>query len=101
MSVEMQVSGGTGDRGQPLYTWTEPAKVWVKIEALTGRKLEIARQVVPTATHEIAMRFLDGLAVTDRIRDLDTHKIYQIGLIQIPFLFRYAHLLTVTEGADL
>jgi hypothetical protein len=59
VNVQMK-TWDVGDRGQPInVVWTTLATVPVKIETLSGDKLVIARQLVPTATHEITMRFLD------------------------------------------
>jgi len=54
-------TGGVGDRGQGEYTTTTLGQMWAKIEPLTGRKMEIARQLVATATHTITCRPLDGV----------------------------------------
>ncbi len=45
-------------RGHPVRTWADAVTgVWAKIETPSGRKLELARQLVPTATHVVTMRY--------------------------------------------
>jgi SPP1 family predicted phage head-tail adaptor len=63
VDVQQKVITATGSRGQPLdFAWTNVAtKVPAKIEELSGRKLEIARQLVPTATHMVTIRYLPQL----------------------------------------
>ncbi len=59
--------GATDTRGHPERLWTPRFTRWAKIEPLTGRKLEIARQLVPTATHQVTMRFDADVTVRDRV----------------------------------
>lgn len=60
LTIERKHVTSTGDRGQPVYTWqTLYANVSCWVEPLQGRKLEIARQLVPTATHHVTLRFHD------------------------------------------
>jgi len=68
VTIEQKNQTGTGDRGQPVYTWTAFASnVPARITPLTGRKLEIARQLVPTATHEVQTRWVSGVTAHMRI----------------------------------
>ena len=57
----MAQTTGRGPRGEDITTPVTIGTVQAKIEPLTGRKLEIARQLVSTATHEITIWYLDGV----------------------------------------
>lgn len=60
VDIERKTVSGTGDRGQPALSWSAVYEnVGAEIEQLSGRKLEIARQVIPSATHSIRMRYHD------------------------------------------
>jgi SPP1 family predicted phage head-tail adaptor len=52
---------GVSPRGSDqLGTPTTIGTVLAKIESLSGRKLELARQLVSMATHEVTIRYLCG-----------------------------------------
>lgn len=70
VTVQQKTITGTGERGQPLYTWTTLATPYASVENIPpfGKKFEMARQLVATATHEITMRYLSGLTETGRIQ---------------------------------
>lgn len=58
VTIQQKAIGADDTRGHPARTWSDSiAKVPAKIQTPTGRKLELARQLVPTATHLIDMRF--------------------------------------------
>lgn len=81
VQVQQKVISGTGDRGQPVYTWATFATVYAGIESITpfGAKGERARQLMTTATHEVMMRYLPGL--TEQCRLLWGTRVFQIGYI--------------------
>lgn len=54
-------------RGGSVAMWTARFSRWVKIEALSGRKLELARQLVPTCTHVVTLRYSPLVTVRDRV----------------------------------
>jgi SPP1 family predicted phage head-tail adaptor len=82
ITVQQKTVSGTGDRGQPVYTWTTFAQVYAEIEPLppTGKKTEIARQLVATATHQFTIRYLTGLTPQMRIVD-SVGNVYTIGYV--------------------
>lgn len=82
ITIQQKTASGTGDRGQPLYTWTTFAQVYAEIEPLppTGKKMEIARQLVATATHQISIRYLAGLTPDMRVKD-SVGNVYQLGYV--------------------
>lgn len=96
-SVALQrYTSTTGDRGQPVKTWTTYATVPAMIEELTGRKLELARQQVATATHKITLRYYSGVTVKDRV--LYDGKAYGIGDITDRNLMHFSlELLATTQ----
>ena len=45
-------------------TWATGSTVWAEVKTLTGRKLEIARQIDAEATVQVRMRYCGSAAVT-------------------------------------
>ena len=83
ITIQQKTLAGTGDRGQPSYTWTTYLQVYAEIEPLppTGRKSEIARQFVATATHQINLRYITS-TITPQMRIVDSAgNVYQIGYV--------------------
>lgn len=86
----------TGDRGQPVADWTTLyAGVPAKIDDLVGKKLEIARQMVATATHQLTLRYLPGIGVDNRINF--GGRIFNIGYIQNIQEQNFQLVITATE----
>lgn len=69
ITVQTKTIGSTGDRGQPVYTWPTLATPYASVESIPpfGKKAEVARQLVASATHSITLRYLAGLTETSRI----------------------------------
>jgi SPP1 family predicted phage head-tail adaptor len=66
--VEHNVKTTMGDRGQIKPDWqTLYSSVPMSIENLSGRQLELARQLIPTATHKVQLRYLSGIAPMMRV----------------------------------
>ena len=83
ITIQSKTPTGTGDRGQPSYAWTTYLQVYAEIEPLppTGRKSEIARQMVATATHQINLRYVTA-GITPQMRIVDSvGNVYQIGYV--------------------
>src|SRR4051794_26204140 len=79
--VQLQsYTSSTGDRGQSVKSWSTYATVPAMIEELGGRQLELARQLVATATHRITLRYQSSLTVKDRV--VFGSSVYNIGSIQ-------------------
>lgn len=53
--------------GQPTLTWAKLHDRWAAVEPLSGRELFNAQKVSPDVTHQITLRYLDGLTSKDRI----------------------------------
>lgn len=71
-------------RGQTVANWVKKFSAFpAAVEPLSGRPLELARQLVVNATHRITMRFLPGVeAVTWRVVFEGVN--YTIGNVQNP-----------------
>lgn len=67
VTVKEKTQTGTGTRGEPLVTWPDRFERWAKVETLSGRKAEIARQLVAQATHLITLRWNGDVTVNDRV----------------------------------
>ena len=96
--VTVQVNNSTtGDRGQLVPNWVdETTLVPAQIEELGGKKLELARQLVATASHQITIRYLSSLDTNRRFKD-ENGRIYNIGSIQDPNLLHFTQICTVTS----
>jgi len=94
-------TASTGDRGQAVRTWSTYATVPAAVEPLAGRKLELARQLVETATHKVSIRFHSLLTVKDRIV-LASGKVLHIGNVNDAFTVGLSMELICTEqiGGD-
>lgn len=68
-ALEAFVATGTGPRGQPVGTWqTIHSNVPMQIIPLGGRLAEIKRQLVPTASHQIWLRWIEDVIAGMRVR---------------------------------
>ena len=78
-TIERKTATSVGDRGEPIYSWVPLYDdVPASIEALTGREVETARQLMPEATYKVNMRYHD-INTQDRIVHGDM--VLQIGHI--------------------
>jgi SPP1 family predicted phage head-tail adaptor len=66
--IQAKVVTGTDSRGHPIRSYPaltgDPVAgtlVRCKVETLSGRKGEIAKELVPSATHMVTMRYRAGL----------------------------------------
>ena len=90
--VQSKARQAVGSRGQAVPTegaeWGADSGSYPGIPAsllgLAGKKLEIARQLVPTATHEIVTRWFPGMSTKKRFKLGD--RVFAIG-----------HMLNVLE----
>ena len=62
VEVLLPVPTSIGDRGQSVYGYQSIVKCPAHIESLTGSKLLIARQIIPSVTHEIKIRYADNVS---------------------------------------
>ncbi len=85
----------TGDRGQASKTWSTYATVWAAVDELSGRKLELARQLVATASHKLIIRYHADLTVKDRVVWGD--KTLWIGHVENWSGMGFTQTLTCTE----
>lgn len=58
VTIQAKTVASTDSRGHPVRTYADlTSGVYAKIETPTGRRMDIAKQLVPTATHLIEMDF--------------------------------------------
>jgi head-tail adaptor len=63
ITIEQKTIGSDDTRGHPARTWSAwLTDIAARIEGTTGRKGEIARQMVPTATHIVSIRYRPGIS---------------------------------------
>lgn len=61
--------------GEPKEDWASFAKVWAKIEPLSGREYWDAMKVNSEATHNVTIRYLPTLKAEMRIKFNDCNQI--------------------------
>lgn len=96
VTIVQQQTTGAGPRGEDLTTLVTLGTVPAKIEPLAGRKLELARQVVATATHEVTIRYLPGLT-PDQTQIQFGSRTFNIGAVRDVMETQFAMILTATE----
>ncbi len=67
ITVENYTATGADGHGQPTGSWSTAETTYARIETLSGRLGEYARQLVQTATHRVAMRYTSNLTHRSRI----------------------------------
>lgn len=95
---ERRIAPPTGSRGQATSDWVLVANVSCQIRALGGTEAEIARQRVPTATHEIRIRYPRSWYPTpaDRIVD-DIGTTHHVGHVYDPDGMRHDLIVLVSN----
>lgn len=87
---------GTGTRGQTQKTFLPKySDVAASIVTLSGRELEIARQTVPSATHQIELYWQAG--VTAKMRFAFKTRSFSIGHVNNVDEMNETLILTTTE----
>lgn len=67
--IELQRATFAADAaGTQVATWTTLADVWARIKPLRGRESVEQMQIQSDVTHEIQIRFFEGLKSEDRIK---------------------------------
>lgn len=81
--IEIQSSVSTrGQAGSSVPQWITYATVWAAVEPLRGKALEVARQVVSTATHTVTARY-NG-RINPRQRILFGQRLFEINTAANP-----------------
>jgi SPP1 family predicted phage head-tail adaptor len=96
VQIQTETITGHGQRGQPVKTWATTYTVPAKIEDLQGRKLELARQLVSTATHQVTIRYIAGLT-TRATRLLVGSNTFNVGNISNHMEANFVLVLTCTS----
>lgn len=95
ITITIPVKSGTGDRGQDIYSTNTFFNVGAKIEPLSGRKLELARQLVATATHEITIRYI--FDVVPEAMVTFNGRTFNVGLVRNMMETNFEMVLIATE----
>jgi len=99
MALRLQVQEkkitGTGDRGQPEFQWVTILTTPAYVEPLSGRKLELARQQVATASHEVQVRYIGALTPQHRL--VFNGRVFSIGSLVNKQEANFRQILLVTE----
>jgi SPP1 family predicted phage head-tail adaptor len=67
-------AGGT----QMLQQTSLFAKGWASVEALSGRELYAAQQLIANATHNITLHWRPGIIAQQNVRSLPDNRIFQV-----------------------
>jgi SPP1 family predicted phage head-tail adaptor len=99
VTIKSLVTATTGTRGQRVVSENEIATVWASVAPLSGTKLEIARQLVPTATHQIEIRFRADVTVRCKVvfGSPTGTKTFNVGHLATPDEVTERMVLTCTE----
>lgn len=66
--VTIQRRNATQDTfGQSIPDWTDVLVCWASIEALSGRELVTAQAINAATTHEVVLRYAQGISAAMRI----------------------------------
>ena len=95
ITITLDTTTGQGDRGQDEYATNTIGSVMARIEPLSGRKLDLARQQIATATHEITIRYLQG--VTPECRVIFNGRVFNIGNVNNRLENNFEQCLIVSE----
>ena len=97
VTVQTRTDTGTSPRGKPGYSWTAVAgvDVFAKIETLSGEEAEIARKLVPKASHKVTMRY--RAFDTEANRLLFKGRVFNVGHAENVEEMNVALVLTCTE----
>lgn len=67
VAVQRAAEGTADDYNQTALTWGTVRSVWASVKPLRGDELVYAQQVNAQVTHEVRMRWLEGLTPKDRL----------------------------------
>jgi SPP1 family predicted phage head-tail adaptor len=95
IAITQNVTTSTGQRGQDVSTPTTIVSCFAAIEPLSGRKLDLARQVVATATHEITIRYFAGVVPECQVSYQG--RIFNVGSVRDLNENQYEMVLTASE----
>jgi SPP1 family predicted phage head-tail adaptor len=62
-----QRSSGKSASGQPVNTWTTFKQVYARLRSVTGSENFKGEQYSPEVTHEVTLRFVDGITPMMRV----------------------------------
>lgn len=77
--VQVFEADGLDDHGQPTGKWVTVFQAWVHRVQLSGRSLEIARQLVELATHNVYCNYDEQ--ITRSCRFVLLGDVYDVGAI--------------------
>ena len=67
--VVIQAQDTTQDSyGDAVRSWEDVATVWAEVRPLSGRELWAAQQTQATTTHQVVLRYLDGVTSSCRVK---------------------------------
>ena len=93
--ITLRSTTGQGDRGHDEYATKTIGSVMARIEPLSGRKLDLARQQIATCTHEVTIRYLQG--VTPECKVIFNGRVFNIGNVNNRLENSFEQTLLCTE----
>jgi SPP1 family predicted phage head-tail adaptor len=96
ISIVVPTVASQGDRGQDVPgTPTTIGPLQARIEPLSGRQQEISRQLVPSATHKITIRYQAGVIPLSTVTF--GARTFNVGAVRNIMETKFAMELIVTE----
>jgi len=83
--------------GQPQKVWVTEATRWARIKTAQGRELYRGQQVGASLTHEVTMRYYEGLTTAHRL--LYGSRVFDINFIENQNERGEWHVLLCKESA--
>jgi SPP1 family predicted phage head-tail adaptor len=80
ISITLNSVTSQGDRGQSVFTPTTIGSTFALLEPLSGRKLDLAKQVYAVATHEVRFPYMSG--VTPECQVVYGTRTFNIGSVR-------------------
>lgn len=97
--VELQSRSAAVDSfGGQSTTWTTALTVWARIEPLSGRALEAARQLHAEVTHRVTIRYRPGITAAMRVKY--GSRLLDVGYVLNPREANEQLQLMCTEGVS-
>lgn len=97
--VELQTRSTTQDSfGSQSTTWTTTIPAWARIEPLSGRALEAAKQLHAEVTHRVTIRYRPGITAAMRLKY--GARLMEIGYVLNPGETNEQLQLLCTEGVS-
>ena len=87
-----------GTRGQASKTWNDGETIWGSVQTLSGREAELAKRLYADATHQIEIRYREGITVENQIKF--GSRVFGIGAVSDPEQRKINLILLCSEAKN-